>query len=72
MIFSNLIKSDDEIGNLIFLERRLKDESTKSNITKFGSIFVETSSNEQERNSKIKIHEKLKLQLKLSQITIRK
>ena len=35
---------------LIFLERRLEDESTESKIIEFGSKFVEKSSNDQERN----------------------
>ena len=44
----------------------------ESKITEFGSDFVEKSSNEQERIFEIKIHEKPKLKLKLTQIMIQK
>ena len=40
----------EKLGILIFLEIRLKDESTKLKINEFESRFVEKSSNEQERN----------------------
>ena len=50
-IFSNVIKSDDEMRiEIRKLERELEDESTESKITEFGSDFAEKSSNEQERN----------------------
>ena len=44
------MKYEYKLGILIFLERRLEDESKKSKITKFGSRFAEKSSNEQDRN----------------------
>ena len=44
------MKCGKKLGNLIFLERGLEDESTESKITEFGSNFAEKSSNEQERN----------------------
>ena len=44
------MKCGEKLGNLIFLERGLKDESTESKITEFGSDFVERSSNEHEGN----------------------
>ena len=45
MISSNLIKSDDEsmieIGENVFYERELQDDSTKSKIIEFDFDFVE-------------------------------
>ena len=39
-----------KLGVLIFLQRRLEDESTESKITEFGSRLAEKSSNEHEIN----------------------
>ena len=45
MIFSNLIKSDDEsvieIGEMVFYERGPEDESTESKINEFDFDFAE-------------------------------
>ena len=45
IISSNLIKSDDEsvieIGEMVFYERGLEDESTESKINKFNFDFAE-------------------------------
>ena len=54
MIFSNLIKSVDEmwieIRKFSIFGKILEDESMESKIIKFGSRFEEKSSNEHERN----------------------
>ena len=44
------MKFHEKLGKLIFLERRLKDKSTESKITKFGSRFAEKSLSEWDRN----------------------
>ena len=53
-IFWNLVKLDDElrweIGKIVFLERRLQNESTESRIIEFGLDFAEKSKFEVERN----------------------
>ena len=40
----------EKLRKLIGLKRRLENESTKSKILKFGSRFVEKSTNEVDRN----------------------
>ena len=45
-----MMKYDDKLGKLIFLGRRLEDESMESKIMKFGSRFAEKSSSEWDRN----------------------
>ena len=40
---NRMMKCDEKLGKLIFLERRLKGKSTKSKITEFGSRFAEKS-----------------------------
>ena len=38
---NQMMKCDEKLGKLIFLERRLKEESMESKITKFGSRFTD-------------------------------
>ena len=66
MISSNLIKSDDElmieIGKIIFYERGLQDDFTKSKIIEFDFDFVEKLKIEVKGNfqkSKSRINQKL-------------
>ena len=50
---------------MIFLERRLEDESMKSTITEFGSRFAEKLSNKQERNFRIIKSRKTKIEIEI-------
>ena len=50
---------------LIYLERRLKGESTESKITEFGSRFVEKSSSEVDINSRTKVNKKRKSKIEI-------
>ena len=45
-----MMKCGEKLGILIDLERELKDESMESNITRFGSRFLEKSKSELGRN----------------------
>ena len=53
-IFWNLVKLGNELseklGKMMFLERRLQNESTESRIIEFGLDFAEISKFEVERN----------------------
>ena len=56
------MKCGKKLGKLIFLKRKLEDESTKSKIMKFGQ--------DSRRNDQVNEIEISKLNLKLTKITI--
>ena len=60
-----MIKCDEKLRKLIYLERRLEGESTKSKITEFGSRFADKLSSEVDRNFRIKFYEKQKLKFEM-------
>ena len=64
-IFWNLVKLDDElrweIRENVFLERRLKDLSVESKITRFGLVITEKSKMEVGRNFRNREEHKSKL-----------
>ena len=63
-----MMKCGEKLGKLIFLERRLED--TESKVTKFGSSFAKKYEVNEIEISKFHNHEKPKLKLKLTKITI--
>ena len=64
------MNSSEKLGILIDLERELKDESTESKITRFGSRFAEKSMSKLERNFQTRRERNLKLRMKLTKSTI--
>ena len=65
------MKSCDKLGKFIDLEIRLDEKSTKSNITEFGSTFVEKSTSEVYSNFRTRELQKIKLKLKFTKSMIR-
>ena len=65
-----MMNHGEKLGKLIFLERGLENESTKSKITEFRSRFAQKSSMNKRVISEIENREKPKLKLKLTKITI--
>ena len=55
------MNSGEKLGKMIDLERELKDESTESKITRFGSRFADKSKNKVERNFRTRFNEKYEI-----------
>ena len=60
----------EKLGKFIDLERELKDKSTESKITRFGSRLAEKSMSELEKNFLTRRKRNPKLKIKLSKFMI--